>query len=103
MTIPLQRIYEEYRAAKKRSGYRSEDEFREIERFLAFLKHHGAEHINYKLALKYQVLRSSTLAKYALQQSYQIIRRFSCRAHLIDNAHEELPKRKQKYNVAEIR
>jgi len=98
MTISLERIHEEYCAAKIRSGYKSQGKFREIKRFVDFIKSQGVEHISYKIAMEFQEFRRTTLGRYSLQESYQTIKTFSHWAHLIDAKHEKLPKRRRKIN-----
>jgi len=64
MTISLERIHEEYCAAKIRSGYKSRGKFREIKRFVDFIKCQGVEHISYKIAMEFQEFRRTIQKNY---------------------------------------
>ena len=96
MTASLREILGHYASGKLRTGQKSKDRFREIERYIEHQERSGASYLTYTSILEWQRIRAKTLGAYSRQESYQMLRKFSTWAHLVDSKNEELPQRKRR-------
>jgi len=102
MSGTLRDIFNEFRCAKVRTGQKSDNNFREIDRCIKHHESRGQLNLKYSSCLEYLEKRKECLSDYALQESYHILKHFSRWAHLIDKKNEELPRRKRRLNGRKV-
>ena len=96
MNITLEDIFNEYMAAKIRTGMTSGHGFPEIRKFLNYLSTKEDTFLVYQDCTDWLKLRRATLSDYALQERYHMLRAFSVWANTIDSRHQIFPKRKRR-------
>ena len=96
MSLSINEIYNRFKGTKKSLGQKSEGSFKELERFLNFMKAREEKFLTYKVCSSFLEMRKKTLGDYALQQCYETIRHFSKWANLVDGRNECLPKRRRR-------